>query len=325
MKKTQFQVYLVTGVAGFIGSRTAKLLLNFGHFVVGIDSLNNYYNPEVKIHRLKILSLQSCFMFKKINIEIKKKLDNLFCEYVFVGIFHLAGRAGVRNSISNPKQYYRTNVEGSLNVLECMRYHNVYKLVLASTSSLYSGEKIPFSEKMSVNEPISPYSASKKASELISYTYYFLYKIHVSIVRYFTVYGPSGRPDMGIYRFIESINNNQVVKVLGDGSQTRDLTYVDDISRGNIFSMNSRGYQIFNLGGGQEPISINSIIGQIGVLTNKKVKINYLKKNKSDIYITSAIISKAKSIINWQPQMSFSDGLNLTIKWHLGLKVKTHH
>ena len=225
--------YLVTGAAGFIASRVAQFLVEAGNTVVGVDNLNNYYDVELKRHRLDRLGALDNFEFFEMDIEDRFSLRNLFQNHRFDAVLNLAARAGVRYSIEDPHVYLSTNVVGNLNLLEEMQHAAVKKYVLASTSSLYAGQPMPFLETLSVNEPISPYAASKKSAEAMAYAYHHLYDIDVSVVRYFTVYGPAGRPDMSYFRFISWIDHQQPIQIYGDGTQSRDFTYVDDIARGN--------------------------------------------------------------------------------------------
>jgi nucleoside-diphosphate-sugar epimerase len=198
-----------------------------------------------------------------------------------------------------------------------MRKYEVKKMVLASTSSLYAGQQMPFREDLPVNTPISPYAASKKAAEVMSYTYHYLFGIDVSVVRYFTVYGPAGRPDMSIFRFIKWIDEGTPIELFGDGTQARDFTYVDDIARGTIKAMKPLGYEIINLGGGKNPISLNYVISQIEKLLGKKAKITHKPFHKTDIKETWADISKAKELLDWQPTVSLETGLERTVEWYL--------
>ena len=200
------KTYLLTGVAGFIGSKTAEMLLKDGHRVIGIDNLNDYYDVRLKRYRLKALKVHRRFTFCQVDIEDLTGLRKLFRLYKFDAILNLAARAGVRYSMSHPHVYFTTNVMGTLNLLELAKDFKVKKFVLASTSSLYAGQKMPFGENLPVNTPISPYAASKKGAEALCYSYHYLYGIDVSIVRYFTVYGPAGRPDMSVFIFMKNID-----------------------------------------------------------------------------------------------------------------------
>jgi len=240
---------LVTGVAGFIGSRVAEKLLEKNWEVIGIDNLNDYYDIRLKLWRLENLRKNNNFKFYQVNIENFDELKLIFQEHCPEAVINLAARAGVRYSMENPFVYLSTNASGNLNLLELCREFKINKYILASTSSLYAGQKTPFKEDLPVNTPISPYAATKKAAESMAYTYHYLYGIDVSILRYFTVYGPAGRPDMSSFRFIKWINEGLPLEIYGDGSQERDFTYVDDIARGTIKALKPLEYEIINLGG----------------------------------------------------------------------------
>ncbi len=313
MKKT----VLLTGSAGFIGWKTAEFLLNEGYEVVGVDNLNNYYDVRLKNWRVEQLKKYENFKFFNVDIENLGALKVLFDTFRFDVVLNLAARAGVRYSLINPHVYLQTNAQGTLNLLELMKEKGIKKMVLASTSSLYAGLPMPFKEDLPVNTPISPYAASKKAAEVMAYTYHYLYKMDISIVRYFTVYGPAGRPDMSIFRFIKWIDEGQPIKIFGDGTQARDFTYVDDIARGTILAMKPVGYEIINLGGGKNPISLKEIIRKIEKLLGKEANIQYLEPNKADMKETWADISKAKKLLNWEPKIDIDEGLNRTVKWYL--------
>lgn len=308
---------LVTGAAGFIGHKVCEFLLKSDIQVTGIDNLNNYYDVVLKEKRLDELRKLKNFSFEKIDIENKDALFSLFKKNSFDVVFNLAARAGVKPSMENPDIYMSTNTHGSLNLLEACKTTNVRKFVLASTSSLYAGQTMPFLESLPVNTPISPYAATKKSAEMMAHVYHYLYGIDVSIVRYFTVFGPSGRPDMSIFRFIQWIYNSTSLKVFGDGSQARDFTYVEDIARGTILAAKPVGYEIINLGGGNNPISLKTVIHKIEEILGKKAKYDYAEFHKTDIRSTWADISKAKKILGWQPEISFNQGLQQTIQWHL--------
>ena len=308
---------LITGVAGFIGSRTAELLLEAGNKIIGIDNLNDYYDVKIKEFRLSILSKYDGFIFSNIDIENQNELLEVFSKNKIDVVINLAARAGVRYSLENPFIYASTNYNGSLNLLDLMRKYNVTKYVMASTSSIYAGSEMPYKESAGVNQPISPYAASKKAAELIAYTYHHQFNIDVSIVRYFTVYGPSGRPDMSVLRFIKWIDEQKPIVLYGDGSQSRDFTYIDDIARGTIIAASKKiGYEIINLGGGKNPVSINTLISAIENLLGKKAKVNQQPFHSADVNETWADISKAKSLLNWKPEISLEEGLEKTFNWY---------
>lgn len=305
---------LVTGAAGFIASRVCEMLLEKGEQVIGIDNLNDYYDVRLKEHRLAQLTKHPNFIFYKSDIENMEELKPIFEAHSFRSVFNLAARAGVRYSMENPWVYLRTNTEGTLNLLELMKDFNVKKFILASTSSLYAGLPMPFTEDLPVNTPISPYAASKKAAEAFAYTYHRQYGIDVSILRYFTVFGPGGRPDMAPYRFVKWIMEGTPISLYGDGSAARDFTYVDDIARGTILSEKPLGYEIINLGGGKKPVTINQFIGWIEELTGKKATINYLPIHSADMDFTMANIDKARHLLDWEPQVDTYHGLKETVK-----------
>lgn len=308
---------LVTGAAGFIGARTAKVLLNQGINVVGVDNLNDYYDVQLKKYRLSVLEENKNFQFYHEDIEDIKSIRSIFKEHSFDAVINLAARAGVRYSQENPFIYMTTNAMGTLNLLELMREFSVKKVVLASTSSLYAGQPLPFSESLSVNTPISPYAATKKAAEVMVYTYHYLYGIDVSICRYFTVYGPAGRPDMSPFRFIKWIYEGTPITLYGDGTQSRDFTYVEDIAAGTVAALQPVGYEIFNLGRGDSPITLNKMIEMIENFTGKKACINYQPVQKTDMTETMADITKAKNMLHWQPQIDFETGLKESVDWYL--------
>lgn len=309
---------LLTGAAGFIGSKTAQKLLDQGVEVVGIDNLNDYYEVSLKKLRLSELTHPK-FTFLHLDIEDKAALKELFKTHQFDVVFNLAARAGVRYSMENPDIYMSTNAQGTLNLLECMRLHGTKKFVLASTSSLYAGQPMPFKEDLPVNTPISPYAATKKAAEVMAFTYHSLYKIDVSIVRYFTVYGPAGRPDMSPYIFADSLLKDAELPVFGDGSQSRDFTFVDDIADGTILAAKPLGYEIINLGGGNNPYSLHLMIALMEKFSGKKSNLKLSAKVAADMDVTWADISKAKKLLGWEPKIGFEEGIERLMQWH-----KTH-
>jgi len=231
-------------------------------------------------------------------------------------VINLAARAGVRYSMENPFVYLRTNAYGTLNLLELMRKYQVRKMVLASTSSLYAGQKMPFSEDLPVNTPISAYAASKKAAEVMAYSYHYLFDIDVSVVRYFTVYGPAGRPDMSIFRFIKWIDERSPLILYGDGSQSRDFTYVSDIAEGTIKALKDVGFDIVNLGNSQ-PHDLAEVISFLERYLDKKADIKRLAFQKTDMKATWADIGKAKRLFGWEPKISLEEGLKRTVEWYL--------
>lgn len=321
---------LLTGIAGFIGWRTAHVLLEAGHQVFGIDNLNDYYDIRLKFWRLQDLGLQGTtddapesstqypgLQFRKVDVENLQGLRALFAEHAFDAVINLASRAGVRASMDNPFIYFRSNTDGTVNLLECMRAFGVNKYVMASTSSLYAGQPLPFREDAAVNTPISPYAASKKAAEVAAYTWHHLYGIDVSICRYFTVYGPAGRPDMAPLRFIDWIHRGAPIQLFGDGSQRRDFTYVDDIALGTVKALKPVGYAIFNLGGGGEPLSILDMIACFERNLGKRALLQHLPSHKADMDSTGADIQQARTVLNWQPTTDTETGFRATVHWYL--------
>lgn len=368
--------YLVTGAAGFIASKVAEMLLAEGHTVVGVDNLNDYYDVRLKDYRLgRLLGAQSKalgadpkrsayvynrttlvngrFEFRVLDIEHLAPLEEVFRAHKLDAVFNLAARAGVRYSMENPHVYLSTNTLGTLNILECQRKYGVKKQVLASTSSLYAGCPMPFTEDQPVNTPLSPYAATKKAAEMLAYTYHKQYGLDITVVRYFTVFGPAGRPDMAPFRFIKWIDEGTPITLYGDGTQTRDFTYVDDIARGTILAGKlfggqmtedggqmtdggpstgnrspSTGFEIINLGGGRNPISLHTIIGFMekaladsGQRTEDggqiKAKIDGQPFQAADMKQTWADITKAKRLLGWAPEVSPEDGFRQTVDWHV--------
>lgn len=305
---------LLTGCAGFIGWKVSEKLIDEGHSVIGIDNMNDYYDVKLKEWRLDNLWNKDNFVFHKVDIENKDVLEQLFEKYKFDAVINLAARAGVRYSIENPEVYFTTNVIGSLNLLELMKDYGVKKYVLASTSSLYAGQKMPFKEDLPVNNPISPYAASKKAAEIMAYTYHFLYGIDVTVLRYFTVYGPAGRPDMSIFRLIYWALKDEVAEIFGDGTQSRDFTYVDDIAEGTVKALKPLGFEIINLGN-NNPHTLNEVIGLIEKYIGKNIKKKYKEFNKADLKATWADISKAKDLLNWKPCTNLEVGIKMTVEW----------
>ncbi len=311
---------LLTGAAGFIGYKTAVLLLSKGFSVIGIDNLNDYYDVRLKRYRLDLLKGYPNFHFIKMDIENNRQLKKIFGSYSFNAVINLAARAGVRYSMLHPHVYVTTNTLGTLNLLELCQQHKVPKFVLASTSSLYAGQPMPFSEESSVNTPISPYAASKKGAEALCYAYHYLYGIDVSVVRYFTVYGPAGRPDMSCFRFIEAIDAGKAIDLYGDGTQQRDFTYVDDIANGTVLALKRVGYEVFNLGNNR-PQPLTDMIRHIEECLGKKVKIKRYKAHKADVAATWADINKARRILGWKPAVSLKEGISRTVAWHKSNKL----
>ena len=305
---------IVTGAAGFIGSKVSAMLLQQGYTVIGIDNLNDYYDIRIKYQRLEQIKDRQGFVFYQEDIENLEAMSLIFQQHQPDAVINLAARAGVRYSMENPHIYMSTNAQGTLNLLELCRENGVHKFVLASTSSLYAGQEMPFNEELPVNTPISPYAASKKAAEVMAYTYHYLYGLDVSITRYFTVYGPAGRPDMSIFRFIKWILEGTPLEVFGDGSQSRDFTYIDDIARGTIAALKPLGYEIINLGN-NNPDKLSRAIELIEEYTGKKARIEYKEFHKADIMATWADINKANRLLSWSPEVELTEGIRRTVNW----------
>ncbi|MFN3813980.1 MAG: GDP-mannose 4,6-dehydratase [Aquificaceae bacterium] len=308
------QKFLITGCAGFVGWKVSHKLLQMGYTVVGVDNMNDYYDVKLKEYRLRTLIDFKNFEFHKADIEDMKALKEIFNRNSFDGVINEAARAGVRYSIENPSIYITTNVYGTLNLLEMCKEFGVGKFILASTSSLYAGQVMPFKEDLPVNTPISPYAASKKSAEVLAYTYHYLYGIDVSVVRYFTVYGPAGRPDMSIFRFTKWILEDKPLEVFGDGSQSRDFTYIDDIAEGTILALKPVKYDIFNLGN-NNPHKLSEVIELIQRYTGKIAKLERKEFHKADMRATWASIDKAKEVLGWEPRTDLEDGIRRTVGW----------
>lgn len=310
---------LVTGAAGFIGSRVAGMLLERGDNVVGIDSVDDYYSRSLKKHRLLALQRWPNFRFQRLDVDRFDHVEALFGRYGFVTAFHLAGRAGVRSSLEDPWAYQRTNGEGTLNILESMRRHGVPKMVLASTSSLYAGHTPPFREDVPVDTPLSPYAVSKRTAETMAYTYHRQYGIDVTVLRYFTVFGPAGRPDMAPFRFIDGILRGNPLTIHGTGRQTRDFTYVDDIARGTVLAERPLGYEIVNLGGGNEPVPLLEFLAWIEDATGRKARLEFQPSHPADMDSTRADIGKAARLLGWRPEVSPREGVRRAVEWHMSM------
>lgn len=310
---------IVTGAGGFIGSRVAMLLLQDGHKVVGIDDMNDVYDVRLKEWRVGQLMNDPKFQFHRISILDSAAIQSLLRSLKTKpdAMINLAARAGVRSSVIDPWAYLDTNAVGTLNLLELCRNDNIKKFILASTSSLYGANNtLPFTEESRTDTPLSPYAASKKAAEAFCYTYHHLYGIDITIFRYFTIYGPAGRPDMSPLRFVQWINEGRPVKIYGDGSQSRDFTYVDDVAKGTILGIKPLGYEIINLGC-DKAVVLMDMIRLLEERLGKKAILEYHPAQPTDMLTTRANIDKASKLLGWVPHVSFPEGMECLVRWYL--------
>ncbi len=305
--------YLVTGAAGFIGSRVTEMLIDQGHAVTGVDNMNNAYDVRMKEYRLRKLQALPGFTFQKLDISDRAGVETL---PVYEAIINLAARAGVRDSIENPWAFMESNLTGTLNLLEMARQRGIKKFIQASTAGIYGANPpLPTPETAESDHPLQPYAASKKSAEVLCHSYYFMHGLDITVVRYFTVYGPAGRPDMVMFRFAKWISEGQPVHLYGTGEQSRGFTYLDDIARGTILALKPMGFEIINLGG-HETITINQMITMLEELTGKKAQLMNHPAHKADILANWADISKAKRLLGWEPQMELVEGMNHLVEWY---------
>ncbi len=308
--------YLVTGAAGFVAYWVTSQLLEQGHSVVGIDNLNNAYDPRIKQWRLKQLESDKQFQFIQADLSEAETLKFIFQENEFKAVIHLGARAGARQSTINPQFYVDSNVTGTLNVLDYCLQYDIRKMVMASTSSLYgSNNPLPFNEEANTDQPLSPYTATKKAAESLAHAYHHLYGIDITILRYFTVYGPAGRPNMSLFRFIHWVREGLPVILHGDGSQSRDFTYATDIARGTIAALKPQGCNVINLGSGTR----NTLAEALKII-EKCVKnsaiIYHEPLQRTDVASTQADIGKARELLGWEPSEFLDDGIQKTVDWY---------
>ena len=308
---------LITGSAGFIGFHTSKLLLEQGLTIIGLDNLNNYYDPKLKKHRNKILKKYPNYKFYKGNLEDLNFIKKIFKENSINKICHLAAQAGVRYSITHPHSYIQSNIVGFTNLIDEAKNNNIKDFIYASSSSVYgNNKKTPFDIKDNVDKPISLYAATKKSNELIAYTYHHLYKMNCTGLRFFTVYGPYGRPDMALFLFTNAIINNKPIKIFNHGQMQRDFTYIDDIVQGILASLkHSYSYEIFNLGN-NTPIQLNYFIEIIEKELKAKAQKELLPLQPGDVEATYADIDYSKEKLDYTPQTSIEQGIKKFIKWY---------
>lgn len=313
--------YLVTGAAGFIGMHTAKRLLEIGHEVIGLDNLNSYYDPKLKYYRLRQLTSYSGFRFVKLDLADRDGIAKLFKEEKFERVIHLAAQAGVRYSIEAPFEYIDSNLVGMATILEGCRNNKVQHLVYASSSSVYGmNEKVPFSETDIVDQPVSLYAATKKANELMAHAYSKLYGIPTTGLRFFTVYGPAGRPDMAPWLFTEAILNNRPIKVFNHGQMQRDFTYIDDIVEGivrvqGVIPEADVPYAIFNIGN-NEPIELSRFIAAIEIAAGKKSERINMEMQAGDVKRTYADTKLLEDAVGYKPKTNIETGVRSFVEWY---------
>ena len=321
MSKNNKNFILVTGCAGFIGFHTAQRLLNNNLLVFGVDNLNNYYNQKLKLDRLKILKKSKNFKFLKLDLRNRNKLFTIFNKFKFKKVINLAAQAGVRYSLKNPSAYIDTNIVGFGNLLEGCRIYKCKHLVFASSSSVYgANNKIPFREKDNTDKPIQLYAATKKSNEVMAYAYSELYNFRTTGLRFFTVYGPWGRPDMAIFSFTKNIFQNKKVKIYNNGNHLRDFTYVTDIVDAILLCIskkkkNNEKYEIFNVGN-SKPINILKFLKIIEKNIGIKAKVNFKPKQPGDMISTYSQISKIKKKLNYQAKMKLEKGIANFLDWY---------
>tara|TARA_B110000438_G_scaffold302232_1_gene359316 strand:+ start:939 stop:1907 length:969 start_codon:yes stop_codon:yes gene_type:complete len=312
------QKILVTGAAGFIGFHLSRSLLEDGFEVFGIDNINNYYNPKLKDDRLKVLTKYNNFRFKKMDLLDSDLLDSVFKKFSPYKVVNLAAQAGVRYSIENPHAYINSNIVGFLNIIESCRKYKIEGLIYASSSSVYgNNKKIPFSVKDRVDNPISLYAATKKANELIAHSYSHLYNLHTTGLRFFTAYGPWGRPDMAMYLFIDNIINDKPIQVFNNGNMKRDFTYIDDIIQGTRSAID-KNYkcEIFNLGNNKSE-QLMDVISLLEYNIDKKAKIIFKGMQPGDIQESFSDIDQSVEMLNYKPKTNIDIGIKKFVNWYM--------
>jgi len=312
--------FLITGGAGFIGSHIVDKLLSSGENVVVIDNFNPYYDPEIKWKNISNAQENPNFKLLEGDILDKDLLNDIFSSFDIDILVHMAAQAGVRGSIKNPELYTKVNVLGTLNLLEMCKKYKIKKMVFGSSSSIYGNSEVPFSENNKVDEPISPYAATKKGAELLCYNYYHLYKIPITCLRFFTVYGPRQRPGMAIHKFTRLMNDNELIPIYGDGSSSRDYTYITDILDGIKSAIKKDlGFEIINLGS-SDPIKLMDLVNLIQKKMDKKAKLSFLPSQSGDVERTYADVSKAEKLLGYSSKVSIEEGIEKFVKWYLNKK-----
>ena len=312
---------LLTGCAGFIGAQVASLLLDRGHGIVGVDALYPSNASRLREWRLGNLSDKSGFTFHRLDIRDIEATRRVFSGCGQAGriaaVINLGALVGVRHSVEDPRAYYEVNMFGTLNLLELCREFGVGRFILASTSSVYGAEVDgPVGEGAESSRPLSPYAASKKAAETLLHSYHHIHGLDAVALRYFTVYGPAGRPDMSVFRFIRAVAEGEPITVYGDGTQQRDFTYVDDIALGTVAALGATGSETFNLGYGR-PVALNEVIGLIEEAVGVKASIEYQERHPADPMMTWADISRARQVMGWTPAVGIEEGIHRTVDWYM--------
>jgi len=317
METNNKKTILVTGSAGFIGFHTTKKLLEAGNIVIGADNFNDYYDPSLKEARNTILEAFEGYKLYRGDLSDESLVEQIFNENKIDKICHLAAQAGVRYSLENPQVYIKSNINAFLNILEAARNYKIKDLVYASSSSVYgSNEKVPFSESDNVDNPISLYAATKKADELIAHTYSHLFNINTTGLRFFTVIGPYGRPDMAPILFASAISKEEEIKVFNFGKMKRDFTYIDDIVEGILLALDkTSGYQIFNLGN-NKPVELEYFISCLEKEMGKSAKKKYMELQPGDVLETFADIEHTKKVLGWEPKTSTEEAIKAFIGWY---------
>ena len=308
---------LVTGAAGFIGARVCELLLADNQTVVGVDNCASSADAALREWRLARLNAQPCFTFFRADVCDHQALATLWeiGRSKLEAVIHLAAKTGVRASLDDPAGYLRTNAVGTTMMLEFCREHGIPKFVLASTSSVYGSCPMPFREDRPTDHPLSPYAASKKAAEVIANVYHSLYGLDVSVLRYFTVYGPAGRPDMAVWRFTEHIAGDQLVTLYGQGDSQRDYTFVDDIARGTLAALRPLGFEVINLGAGRA-VPLSQMLALIEHTLGKSAVVEYGPPVAGEVLATEADRSKAQRLLGWEPQVPMEQGIAEFVVWY---------
>jgi UDP-glucuronate 4-epimerase len=307
---------LITGSAGFIGSSLADSLLGDNYNVMGIDNFDPFYNRNIKEYNIAHALKNPRYQFREGDIRNMDFIGNCFSDFKPDIIIHLAAKAGVRTSLSDPGLFFDVNMMGTLNILEMMKKNSIKKMIFASSSSVYGNtKKVPFSENDNVDYPVSPYAASKKAGELLCHTYHHLYNLSIFCLRFFTVYGPRQRPDLAIHKFVKAILNNEVIYMYGDGTTSRDYTHIDDIVKGISGAIDKvNGYGIFNLGNAN-PVSLIELVKLLERSAGRKSIKKYLPMQEGDVVRTFADIAKAKSELGYNPGINLETGIENYLKW----------